>query len=46
VEVEFIADGGNTIVNLTHSHLPPEREPSHREGWERSVAVLVTAVRQ
>jgi hypothetical protein len=46
VEVDFITDGGNTIVNLTRSHLPPDREPSHGEGWERGVAVVVTDVRQ
>ena len=42
----FVADGGDTIVNLTHRDLPPDREPSHREGWERCLAVLAAAVRQ
>jgi hypothetical protein len=37
---------GDTIVNLSHRDLPPDREPSHREGWERCLAVLVAAVRQ
>ncbi|MDP9074896.1 MAG: SRPBCC domain-containing protein [Actinomycetota bacterium] len=46
VEVVLVADGGDTIVNLTHRDLPPDREPSHRDGWERCLAVLVTAVRQ
>ena len=46
VEVVFVADGDDTIVNLTHRDLPPDREPSHREGWERCLAVLVAAVRQ
>jgi uncharacterized protein YndB with AHSA1/START domain len=45
VEVVFVADGTDTIVNLTHSDLPRDREPSHREGWERCVAALVAAVR-
>jgi len=46
VEVVFVADGADTIVNLTHRDLPPEREPSHREGWEGCLSALVTAVRQ
>ena len=37
VEVVLVADGADTIVNLTHRDLPAGlREPSHREGWERS----------
>jgi len=46
VEVELVADGDDTIVNLTHRDLPPDREPSHREGWESCLAVLVAGVRQ
>ncbi len=46
VEVVLVADGTDTIVNLTHSDLPPDREPSHREGWERCLSVLVSALRQ
>ena len=46
VEVVFVADGGDTIVNLTHRGLPPDLEPSHREGWERCLALLVTALRR
>jgi uncharacterized protein YndB with AHSA1/START domain len=42
VEVVLVADGDDTIVNLTHRDLPPDREPSHREGWERCLAVLAT----
>ena len=44
VEVVLVADGGDTIVNLTHRDLPEDREPSHLEGWERCFANLVTAV--
>jgi uncharacterized protein YndB with AHSA1/START domain len=44
VEVVLIADGGDTIVNLTHRGLPGDREPSHREGWDRCLAMLVPAV--
>ncbi|MCU1491151.1 MAG: hypothetical protein JWM85_2556 [Acidimicrobiaceae bacterium] len=46
VEVVFVADGADTIVNLNHGDLPPDSEPSHREGWERCFAVLATAPRQ
>jgi uncharacterized protein YndB with AHSA1/START domain len=45
VEVVFVADGADTIVNLTHRELPPDRESSHRKGWESCLAVLVAAVR-
>jgi uncharacterized protein YndB with AHSA1/START domain len=41
VEVVLVADGVDTIVNLTHRDLPPEREPSHQEGWDGCLAVLV-----
>ncbi len=41
VEVVFVADGGDTIVHLTHRDLPADREPSHLEGWERCLAALV-----
>jgi len=44
VEVVFVADGADTIVNLTHRDLPPDREPSHRDGWEHCLADLVAAV--
>jgi uncharacterized protein YndB with AHSA1/START domain len=44
VEVVFVAEGGDTVVHLTHRDLPPDREGSHREGWEGCVAVLVATV--
>ncbi len=46
VEVVFVADGADTIVNLTHCDLPPDREPSHREGWDRCLGMLVDDLRQ
>jgi uncharacterized protein YndB with AHSA1/START domain len=46
VEVVLVADGADTIVTLTHRDLPEDREPSHREGWERCLAELATAVPQ
>jgi uncharacterized protein YndB with AHSA1/START domain len=45
VEVVLVADGDDTIVNLTHSDVPPDREPSHLEGWEGCFAALATAIR-
>ena len=46
VEVVLVADGTDTIVNLTHRDLPPDREPSHREGWERCLGTLVATFRR
>jgi len=45
VEVVLVADGDDTVVNLTHRDLPEDREPTHLEGWERCLAELATAVR-
>jgi uncharacterized protein YndB with AHSA1/START domain len=45
VEVVLVADGDDTIVDLTHRGLPPDREPAHLEGWERCLAALFDAVR-
>ena len=45
VEVELVADGADTIVNLTHRDLPEDREPTHLEGWDRCLAVLAADVR-
>jgi uncharacterized protein YndB with AHSA1/START domain len=46
VEVVLVADDGDTIVNLTHRDLPPDREPSHLEGWERCLGVLATTIQR
>jgi len=46
VEVLLVADGGDTIVTLTHRDVPSDLEPSHREGWERCLGVLVVVLRQ
>jgi uncharacterized protein YndB with AHSA1/START domain len=45
VEVVLVADGADTIVNLTHVDLPSDREPTHREGWEHCLGDLVAALR-
>jgi uncharacterized protein YndB with AHSA1/START domain len=44
VEVVLVADGPDTIVNLTHRDLPADREASHRDGWEGCLAALMAAV--
>jgi uncharacterized protein YndB with AHSA1/START domain len=46
VEVVLVADGADTIVNLTHRGVPADREPSHREGWEECMTELAAALRQ
>ena len=46
VEVVLVADGADTIVNLTHRDLPDDREASHLEGWERCLAELVATLGQ
>jgi uncharacterized protein YndB with AHSA1/START domain len=45
VEVVFVADNDDTILTLTHRGIPAEREPSHREGWERRLGALANAHR-
>jgi uncharacterized protein YndB with AHSA1/START domain len=44
VEVELVADGDDTIVNLIHRDLPADREPSHEEGWEGCLTKLSAAL--
>lgn len=44
VEVVLVADGPDTIVNLTHRDLPESREPSHLEGWNRCLGELSTTL--
>jgi uncharacterized protein YndB with AHSA1/START domain len=34
VDFELVPDGPGTIVRLTHSGLPPEDIPIHRQGWD------------
>jgi uncharacterized protein YndB with AHSA1/START domain len=46
VEVMLVADGDDTIVQLTHRDLAADREPSHREGWERCLGELVAGLRK
>jgi hypothetical protein len=42
--VVLVAEGGDTIVNLTHRDVPADREASHREGWEGCLTTLVGTV--
>jgi len=46
VEVVLVAEGADTIVNLTHRDLPLDREPAHLQGWERCLGELVMALPQ
>jgi uncharacterized protein YndB with AHSA1/START domain len=43
VEFELVEDGAGTIVRLTHSGIPAEDLPIHREGWEVFLPRLSTA---
>jgi uncharacterized protein YndB with AHSA1/START domain len=43
VEFELVEDGQETIVRLTHSGIPPEDLPIHRDGWEVFLPRLETA---
>ena len=44
VEVVLVAEGADTIVNLTHRDLPFDREHVHLQGWERCLRELVMAL--
>ena len=39
-DFEGTAAPGQLREPLTHRDLPPDREPSHREGWEGCLAAL------
>ena len=43
IEILLKADGDETIVELTHRDLPPEKRQSHRDGWEECLAGLSRA---
>jgi uncharacterized protein YndB with AHSA1/START domain len=40
VEITLTADGDGTLVELTHSDLPPDERPKHQDGWSELVLVL------
>jgi uncharacterized protein YndB with AHSA1/START domain len=40
VEILLVADGEETIVQLTHRDLPAEKREAHRGGWEECLATL------
>ena len=41
VEIRLVADGDETVVELTHSGLPEDQKPSHRAGWDHFLGRLV-----
>lgn len=43
VEVSLTADGDGTILTLRHFDLPQVTAGDHDQGWDRQLAVLVTA---
>jgi uncharacterized protein YndB with AHSA1/START domain len=43
VEVQFTADGGGTLVELTHRDLPAERVADHAAGWRDLLKHLAAA---
>ena len=43
VEIDFIADGGATILRLRHYGLDPEGQASHEMGWRHYLERLVIA---
>jgi uncharacterized protein YndB with AHSA1/START domain len=45
VEIVLVADGPNTVVELTHSGLPASQLAQHQEGWPIVIGRLGTAVR-
>lgn len=42
VRVDLAAEGGGTLVTLTHQVADPEGVPSYREGWEYVLGNLST----
>jgi uncharacterized protein YndB with AHSA1/START domain len=43
IEVDLTPKNGSTIVRFTHSGLPPEEVPAHRDGWNHYLERLVIA---
>ena len=43
IEVDLTPRNGSTIVRFTHSGLPPEEVPAHRDGWNHYLDRLVIA---
>jgi uncharacterized protein YndB with AHSA1/START domain len=43
IEVDLTPKNGSTIVRFSHSGLPPEEVPGHREGWNHFLDRLAIA---
>ena len=43
IEVDLVPKNGSTLVRFTHSGLPAEEVPAHREGWNHYLGRLAIA---
>jgi uncharacterized protein YndB with AHSA1/START domain len=43
VTIRLVADGDDTMVELTHAGLPEDAKPGHLEGWVRCLGQLAAA---
>lgn len=43
VEIDLTPKNGATVVHFTHSGLPPDQVPGHREGWNHYLGRLMVA---
>ena len=43
IEVDLTPKNGSTVVRFSHSGLPPEEVPGHREGWNHFLDRLAIA---
>ncbi len=43
IEVDLVPKNGSTLVRFTHSGLPPEEVPAHRDGWNHYLGRLAIA---
>ena len=46
VEIVLRAEGGATVVELTHRDLPVERQADHRQGWTNLLDVLASILQR
>jgi uncharacterized protein YndB with AHSA1/START domain len=44
VEVDFVSEGDETVVTLTHRDLPEDFRASHQEGWTQFLGTTLVSV--
>jgi uncharacterized protein YndB with AHSA1/START domain len=44
IEVDLVPKNGSTLVRFTHTGLPPDEVPAHRDGWNHYLGRLAIAV--